>query len=72
MKLDAYILKYCKEHKTNQINKNHVRRNGSIRDKKVLDEAISELVEANRIRVVIDDRTSIVQVNPELLGGDYA
>jgi putative DNA primase/helicase len=72
MKLDAYILRYCKEHKTNQINKNHVRRNGSIRDKKVLDEAISELVEANRIRVVIDDRTSIVQVNPELLGGDYA
>lgn len=72
MKLDAYILKYCVDHKTNKVNKNHVRRNGSIRDKRMLDEAISELIEANRIRVVIDDRTSIIEVNPALLGVDYA
>lgn len=72
IKLDTCILKYCKDHKTNQINKNHVRRNGPIRDKKLLDEAISELVEANHIRVVIDDRTSIIEVNPALLEADYA
>ncbi len=72
MKLDAYILKYCREHNTNQVNKNHVRRNGSIRDKRVLDEAINELAENNRIRVIIDNRTSIIEVNPALLGGEYA
>lgn len=72
IKLDAYILRFCHDHKTNQVNKNHVRRHGSIRDKKLLDEAISELVEANRIRVIIDNRTSIIEVNPDLLGGDYA
>lgn len=72
MKLDAYILKYCADHKTSHVNKNHIRRNGSIRDKRVLDEAINELAEANRIRVIIDNRTSIIEVNPALLGGEYA
>ena len=72
IKLDTYILKYCRERKTNQVNKNHLRRHGSIRDKRLLDEAISEMVEANRIRVVIDNRTSIIEVNPALLEGQYA
>ncbi len=72
LKLDAYILKYCREHKTNHVNKTHVRRNGAIRDKRLLEESIAELVEANRIRVIIDDRTSVIEVNPALLGGNHA
>lgn len=68
MKIDAYILKYCRQQKTNQVEKNYVRRYGSIRDKKLLDEAIGELVEANRIRIMVDNRTNIIQVNPDLLG----
>lgn len=72
IKLDAYILKYCLENKTNYLSKNYVRQRGSIRDKKALDDAISELVEANRIRIVIDDKTSLLEVNPALLEGKNA
>ena len=67
IKLDAYILKYCLENKTHYVSKNYIRQRGSIRDKKALDDAISELVEANRIRIVLDDKTSLLEVNPSLL-----
>lgn len=72
IKLDAYILKYCLEHKNNYVSKNYVRQRGSIRDKKALDDAISELVEANRIRIILDDKTSLLEVNPALLEGNNA
>ena len=72
IKLDDYILRYCRDHKTDTVAKNHLRRNGAIRDKKLLNEALDELVDANRIRIILDDRTSIIEVNPALLGGDYA
>ena len=72
IKLDDYILRYCRDHKTDTVAKNHLRRNGAIRDKKLLNEALDELVDANSIRIILDDRTSIIEVNPALLGGDYA
>jgi len=72
IKIDDYILRYCRNHKTDTVAKNHLRQHGAIRDKKLLNEALDELIDANRIRVILDDRTSIIQINPALLGGDYA
>ncbi len=72
IKLDYYILRYCRDHKTNIVQKNYLRQHGAIRDKKLLNEALEELTDANHIRIVLDDRTSIIEVNPSLLGAEYA
>ena len=72
IKIDDYILKYCRDHITDSVPKNYLRRHSAIRDKKLLNDALDELIDANRIRINLDDRTSIVEVNPALLGGDYA
>jgi len=72
VKLSEYILRHCRDHKTDTVTKNHILRNGSIRDKKSFNEAIDELIDANHIMVILDNRTSIIEVNPVLLGGDYA
>ena len=72
IKLDAYILRNCRNFKANTIQKNHLRQHGPIRDKKLLNEALDELVDANHIKIILDDRTSLIEVNPALLGGNYA
>jgi hypothetical protein len=71
IKLDEYILRYCRDHKANMVQKNYLRQHSSIRDKKLLNDALNELVDANRIKIILDDRTNIIKVNPGLLGGDY-
>lgn len=71
IKIDQYILRYCSEHKTDFIQQNHIRKHGAIRDTKLLKEALNELIESNRIKIFLDGRTSIVQVNPELLEINY-
>ena len=72
IKIDDYILRYCRDHKSDRLAKNYLRQHGAIRDKKFLNDALDELIDANRIRISLDDRTSIIEVNPALLGGDYA
>lgn len=72
IKINDFILRYCRDYKTDNLAKNYLRQHGAIRDKKLLNDALDELVDANRIRINLDDRTSIIEVNPALLGGDYA
>ncbi len=67
IKIDNYILRYCREHNTNVIQQNHIRKHGAIRDTKLLKDALNDLAEANRIRIVLEGRTHMVEVNPELL-----
>jgi len=72
IKIDDYILRYCRDYKSDRLAKNYLRQHGAIRDKKLLNDALDELIDANRIRISLDNRTSIIKVNPALLGGDYA
>jgi putative DNA primase/helicase len=72
IKLDAYILKYCREHKADVLSQNYILQRGPIRDAKTLKTALMELVEANRIKLFTEGKASMVQVNPELLGVEYA
>lgn len=72
IKVDDYILRYCRDHKATTVQKNYLRQHGAIRDKKLLNDALDELVDANHIRIILDDRTSIIEVNPALLGFNYA
>lgn len=67
IKIDQYILRYCRAHNTNVIQQNHIRKHGTIRDTKLIKDALNELAEANRIRLILDGRTHLVEVNPELL-----
>ena len=67
IKIDNYILRYCREHNTDVIQQNHIRKYGAIRDSKLMKDALNELAEANRIKIFLDDKTHMVQVNPELL-----
>jgi hypothetical protein len=41
----------------------------SVRDGKKLDEALAELVDAGRVRIIITGRTKTIAVNPALLEG---
>ena len=72
IKIDDYILRYCRDYKSETVAKNHLRQHGAIRDKKLLNEALAELIDANRIRISLDDRTSIIEVNPAILGVNHA
>ncbi|MDP2230321.1 YfjI family protein [Methylotenera sp.] len=72
IKIDDYILRYCRDHKSDRLARNYLRQHGAIRDKKLLNDALDELKDANRIKIRLDDRTSIIEVNPALLVGDYA
>lgn len=67
VKTDDYILRYCRDHKSDTVAKNHLRQRGAIRDKKLLNDALDELIDANRIRINLDARTSVIEVNPALL-----
>lgn len=72
IKVDDYILRYCSDCRADKVAKNYLRQHGAIRDKKLLNDALDELIDANRIRIGLVGRTSIIEVNPALLGGNYA
>ena len=72
IKIDNYILRYCREHKTDTLSQSFILQRGTVRDAKTLKTALLELVEANRIKLFTEGKASMVQVNPELLEGDHA
>jgi putative DNA primase/helicase len=71
IKLDSYILRYCRDHKSNMVQKNYLLQHSAIRNKKLLNDALDELIDSNRIRIILDDRTNIIEVNPALLESYY-
>ena len=72
IRLDDYIVRYCRDHQSNTLAKNYLRQHGAIRDKKLLNDALDELIDANRIKIFLDNRTCMIEVNPALLGVNYA
>lgn len=69
VRLDSWLIEYCKQKRTHFVGKNHVRQHGpgSLRDGARLDAAIRELVELDRLRVVKDGKRLTLQVNPALV-----
>ena len=67
MKLNQYIVEYCTLHNTHNVNKTYVLQHSALRNKKVLDEAITELMDLNRINIFLDNRTTVIEINPQLL-----
>ncbi|RUR08561.1 DUF3987 domain-containing protein [Legionella septentrionalis] len=67
--LDSWLIEYCLRHKTMSVPRREVQRNitpVSLRHKSALDDALNELVEANRIKLNPIGRKEI-HINPMLL-----
>jgi putative DNA primase/helicase len=71
VKLDAWLIGYCKQNKVARVSTRDIQREGPncIRTKAILDAALEELTEAGRVRVVRDKQRKNVEINPALLEG---
>lgn len=71
VKLDAWLIQYCQLNGTDFINKREAQRlcPNRLRSKQKLNDALAELEEANRVKIETEGRSSIIEINPALLGG---
>jgi putative DNA primase/helicase len=69
-RLDSWLMECCRRQKTAVISRRDVQRNVSpvhLREKSALEEALRELVEAGRVRLVSEGHRKEIHVNPALL-----
>jgi putative DNA primase/helicase len=68
-RLDAWLVDYCKRERTDKVSTSQIQQfgPGSLRDKKVFTEALKELTELGRARLVKDGKKRLIQINPALL-----
>lgn len=69
IRLDQWLLSRCREQGANRVSTNKVQQYGPVRNRKDLDAAIAELIEAGRVRLDVSGRARDLMVNPSLLGG---
>ena len=72
VRLDSWLLNYCRREKTNIVPRREVQRNVTprhLRQKNALDFALDELMEAGRVQLVQDGRRKEIHINPALLKG---
>jgi putative DNA primase/helicase len=70
-RLEAWMLDYCRREKTDKVPTREVQRcgPGGLRDKTVFMEAVKELEELGRARIVQEGKKKLVQINPLVLSG---
>jgi putative DNA primase/helicase len=68
VRLDSWLIEYCKREQTHLVGKNHARQHGTLRDGARLDAAIRELAELDRVRLAKNGKRTTIRVNPALLG----
>jgi putative DNA primase/helicase len=68
-RLDAWLIKYCRQKQTNTVPTKTVQQYGPgrLREKAAIEAAVIELHELNRIRLDNEGRRKIISVNPALL-----
>ncbi len=68
-RLESWMLDYCRREKTDIVPTREVQRcgPGGLRDKATFKEAVTELAELGRARLVQDGKKRLVQINPALL-----
>ncbi|MET7012926.1 YfjI family protein [Uliginosibacterium flavum] len=69
-RLDTWLIACCTREQSCSVGKNHARQHGPLRDGTLLDAAIHELAQLDRVRLIKDGRRSSIQVNPALLMGE--
>jgi len=68
-RLDAWLVDYCRLERTHLISKRHVLQHGPLRNDAALVEALKELDELDRARLIQDGKRKTIQINPALLVG---
>jgi putative DNA primase/helicase len=69
-RLDTWLIQHCKRERTHIVPRREAQRTGTVRDKDALKQALQELVDLDRVRLVEDGRRKEILINPALLGGD--
>lgn len=69
-RLDSWLIDYCRREKVDSVPTREVQRcgPGGLRDKGAINDAIKELSDLGRARVVQDGRRKLIEINPALLG----
>ncbi len=67
VRLDTWLIEYCKRERTQLVGKNHTRRLGPLRDGAALDAAIRELADIDRLRLTKDGKRLTINLNPALV-----
>jgi len=67
VRLDNWLIDYCRRERTETINKRYLRQHGPVRNGARLDDAIMELEELDRLRSRRDGRRIDLAMNPALL-----
>jgi putative DNA primase/helicase len=72
MRLEKWMLDYCRREGTDKVPTREVERHGpsGLRNKAIINEAVKELAELGRARTVQDGKKKLIQINPVLLAGD--
>ena len=68
-RLDAWLIDYAKRERTHIIPRREAQRSGPVRDKDALKNALHELEDLGRTRLVIEGRRKDILINPALLAG---
>lgn len=74
IRLDSWLLDYCRSTHTDTLTRRDIQRlaPNRVRNGSDLDKALSELESSNRIRQSTEGRKVFIEVNPALLGGGVA
>ncbi|WP_297924398.1 DUF3987 domain-containing protein, partial [uncultured Agitococcus sp.] len=66
--LDNWLLNYCKEHQTTEISTRTLKQlcPNSLRNKSSFDDAISHLIDLNRVKIVNQGKKKLIHLNPKL------
>ena len=67
VRLDDWLLEYCRRAGTRIVSKNHVRQHGPLRDRERLEAAIRELDSLDRLMLVKEGKRLTLRVNPALV-----
>ena len=69
MRLETWLLDYCKREQVDKVATREVQRNGpgGLRDKAIIIEAVNELAELGRARLVTEGKKKLIQLHPDLL-----
>lgn len=68
-RLDAWLIDYCRRERTHIIPRREAQRSGPVRDKDALKNALQELDDLGRARLVVEGRRKDILINPALLAG---
>jgi putative DNA primase/helicase len=69
VRLDNWLLDTCNRQRTDSVSRRELQRSGPVRDKEPLKNALKELEELGRVRVIPAGRRVDVKINPQLLDG---